>query len=73
MNAPQAHIGSDFREIAVQHLALAAEFADLAARAEAAGDTFGASHFARRAHEEIRAFWPAHVNLRDEEELRVRT
>jgi hypothetical protein len=53
------------RERAASLLLIASEQADLAARAEALGDTFGASRFARMAHQNIIEFWRAHVALQD--------
>ncbi|WP_414474326.1 hypothetical protein [Microvirga sp. M2] len=49
-----------------QHLILIAEFADLAARATAVGDTFGASRYARHAHEHMRESWRVLVRWRDQ-------
>jgi hypothetical protein len=48
-----------------EHLAMVSEFGDLAARAAAIGDTFGASRYHRHAHEHIRAAWKALVLWRD--------
>ena len=59
------HQIEEARERASSLLLVAAEQADLAARAEWMGDTFGASWFARQAHENICRFWKAHVDLRD--------
>jgi len=51
-----------------QHLIMISEFADLAARATAVGDTYGASRYARHAHEHMRESWRVLVRWRDEME-----
>ncbi len=57
----------------VEHLVLVAEFADLAARAAAMGDTFGASRYTCHAHEHVRESWRALAHWRDQlAERRVR-
>jgi hypothetical protein len=48
-----------------EQLIMISEFADLAARAAAIGDTFGASRYQRHAHEHIRAAWKALILWRD--------
>jgi hypothetical protein len=66
MNASIPGQIEEARERASSHLLAAAEQADLAARAEQLGDLFGASWFARQAHDSIRRFWKAHVDLRNQ-------
>lgn len=48
-----------------EHMVLVAEFADMAARATAIGDTFGASRYHRHAHEHSREAWRALAHWRD--------
>lgn len=54
-----------------EHLIWAAEFADMAARAAAIGDTFGASRYHRHAHEHSRHAWRSLVQWRDQIEQQV--
>jgi hypothetical protein len=49
-----------------EHMILVAEFGDLAARAAAIGDRFGASRYHRHAHEHSREAWRALVRWRDQ-------
>jgi hypothetical protein len=49
-----------------EHLIMVSEFGDMAARAAAIGDTFGASRYQRHAHEHMREAWRALVSWRDQ-------
>lgn len=59
------------QQVYAEHLILVSEFADLAARAAAIGDTFGASRYARHAHEHMRESWRAFVHWRNQLEQHI--
>lgn len=62
---PQPTPAEAAQQTYAEHMILVAEFADLAARAIAIGDVFGASRYHRHAHEHSREAWRSLVRWRD--------